>query len=120
MRKIAEAEVPLISWLLSAAGRNESVENLTVSEMEDGGMGSLFFGPTPEKRRFGAAIADCQFLDKDGVTVIAALNTDEEGHLYELDMWRTDFNPLMAWPKTSDITKTTPNPAFQRTASGGR
>jgi hypothetical protein len=120
MRKIAEAEKPLISWLLSASRRNESVESLTVSEIKDGGMGSMVFDSAHEDRRFGETISECQFVDRDGVAVIASLNTDQQGKLYELDMWRTDFKPLIAWPESSAITKTTPNPSFQRTASGSR
>ncbi|BEP94544.1 hypothetical protein GmRootA79_29280 [Acidovorax sp. A79] len=120
MRRITDPEKPLISWLLLAAGRNEQVEDLTVSEMDDGGMGNMTFGPAHEKRRFGQTIADCQFVDKDGVTVIASLNTDEKGQLYELDVWKVDFNPLLVWPKISDITETTPNPSFERTVFGGR
>lgn len=112
MRSIADPEKPLISWLLAAGVRNELVEDLTVAEADDGGMGSMVFGPGQEMRRFGQTIAECQFLDEDGVLVIASLNTDERGGLYELDIWRVDFKPLKGWPKLSDISETTPDRLF--------
>jgi hypothetical protein len=30
--------------------------------------------------------------------VIASLNLDTEGRLFELDAWKTDFNPLVHLP----------------------
>ena len=38
------------------------------------------------------------FTDEDGVKVIASLNVDSDGHLFELDIWKTDFSPLLRIP----------------------
>ncbi|WP_420885213.1 DUF6984 family protein, partial [Candidatus Symbiothrix dinenymphae] len=37
-------------------------------------------------------------VDEDGVDVIASLNIDDTGDLYELDIWKTDFSPLIKLP----------------------
>ena len=72
--------------------------NLLVEEMNDGGMGSLLLSPrpsTPRARRFGKQAADCRFLDADGVVVIASLNLDKAGELFELDIWKVNYAPLI-------------------------
>jgi hypothetical protein len=33
------------------------------------------------------------FKDIDGTPVSAALNVDQQGNLYELDIWKVDFSP---------------------------
>jgi hypothetical protein len=74
------------------------LDSLEVQEMSDGGMGSLYFVATtrtPEQRRFGQRIAEIQFNDADGVAILASLNIDKDGDLYELDVWKTDFTPVV-------------------------
>lgn len=70
--------------------------------MNDGGMGSLYLFPNGviiEKRSFGKCVSTCQFTDKDGVEVIASLNVDKNGELFELDIWKTDYSPLISIPE---------------------
>ncbi|WEF32432.1 DUF6984 family protein [Pseudoduganella chitinolytica] len=68
-----------------------------VSDLNDGGMGSVrFLGD--EHRRQGACLAEAEYTDCDGVPVSIALNVDEDGRLYELDMWKVDFAPLREYP----------------------
>lgn len=84
--------IPLFDW------ENE----LLVSPMNDGGMGSLYLYPpdvTEDKRRnFGYQISEYVFKDIDGIDVISSLNLDENGLLYELDIWRIDYNPVIQLP----------------------
>lgn len=78
-----------------------------VVEMSDGEMGSLKFARTDgEEHRLGKTISRAEFMDEDGVTVSVVVNLDEDGHLYELDVWKVDFSPLKRWPKTKDIVVT--------------
>jgi hypothetical protein len=49
----------------------------------------------PEQRRLGQRIAEMQFDDADGVAILASLNVDKEGDLYELDVWKTDYTPVI-------------------------
>ena len=64
-----------------------------VEEMSDGGMGSLLFAGSVD-RRFGECIGEAEFNDADGVLVSVALNVDQRGELFELDLWKVDFSPL--------------------------
>lgn len=59
--------------------------------------GSLIMYPkgvSENGRTLGVQASECQFLDLDGVPVIAALNLDAHGNLFELDLWKTDFSKV--------------------------
>lgn len=77
-------------------------DELLVTPMNDDGMGSLTLYPKGvnegPKRFMGACISEIMFKDKDGIEIIASLNTDNNGNLYELDIWKTDFSPLIELP----------------------
>ena len=100
-RKATKAELLLISFLVKKANlilNDNWQEDLTVSPMDDGGMGSLILDLDSDtdadpKRTMGSQASECSFLDEDGMVVLAALNLDKNGKLFELDLWRVDFNP---------------------------
>lgn len=100
MRHTTDKEIALLEELISKANIDISPDwkdNLLVSNLSDEGMGSLSLYPSGmacKKRKFGSQVSDCQFKDIDGVAVIASLYLDEEGDLYELDIWKTDFGTL--------------------------
>ena len=76
-------------------------EGLMVRSMDDGMMGSLYLYPRGKiitGRKFGRQISDFQFTDVDGIEVIASLNVDSGGNLFELDIWKTDFGKLIELP----------------------
>ena len=81
---------------------SNSKNDLLVCPINDDGMGSLTLYPKGineiPKRYMGACISEIMFKDKDGIEVIASLNTDNNGNLYELDIWKTDFSPLIELP----------------------
>jgi len=102
IRHLKDSEKTLIRLLLQqGVGGPPSVtrlDSLEVQEMSDGGMGSLYIvwpGKDAQARRFGRRIAELQFNDADGVAVIASLNVDKEGDLFELDIWKTNFEPVI-------------------------
>ena len=66
--------------------------------MKDGGMGSLLFYSKTKEPKFGKTAAEYWFKDSDGIDVTARLNLDQNGELYELDVWKTDFSKLKKWP----------------------
>jgi len=69
---------------------------LKVKPMSDGDMGSLLLYPNGINnsiRVFGERISEYQYKDIDGVDIIASLNVDSNGDLFELDIWKTDFSP---------------------------
>lgn len=105
MPKPSAEMIPLLRHLLRV-GAPEHLETCTeigMEPMEDGGMGSHRFTGVGEEGRVGRTVAECEFTDEDGVTVSAALNVDQRGRLLELDIWKTDFSPLMRWPLEDGI-----------------
>ncbi len=77
-------------------------EGLLVRPMDDGEMGSLLLFPRGEiieNRTLGEQVSDFQFTDTDGVEVIASLNLDSKGNLFELDVLKADFSPLIKFPE---------------------
>ena len=87
----------LISRIKDCAISKDWSARLMVADMDDGRMGSLRLYPgglDAVDQTFGAQASECQFIDEDGVEVIASLNLDQFGDLYELDIWKTDFEKL--------------------------
>jgi hypothetical protein len=78
------------------------IQRVKVCPMNDGGMGSLDLH-VPEspkgQRAYGSTVAEVRFKDEDGVDVIASLNVDEQSIPLELDLWKTDFSPLIRIPE---------------------
>lgn len=78
------------------------LDALQVRGMDDGGMGSLEFMSMNRQRGRSRGVVVCaaavQFTDEDGVEVIASLNASENGVPFELDIWKTDFSPLIRIP----------------------
>jgi hypothetical protein len=88
----------LSAQLGDAAPWVDRLDSLRVQDMPDDGMGSLYFASDTkvlEGRKFGRRVAELQFDDADGVVILASLNVDTVGELYELDIWRTDFKPVI-------------------------
>lgn len=103
-RKPKNQEVKLITLLLNKSGLSfpdDWYKKLLVRQMNDGEMGSLYLFPEGniiENRSFGEQISEYQFKDSDGVDVIASLNIDDNGELFELDIWKTNFEKLIQLP----------------------
>lgn len=90
--------IRLSAQLGDAAPWVDRIDSLRVRELSDGGMGSLYFSSDTERsegRKFGWRVAELQFDDADGVAIIASLNVDTGGELFELDIWRTDFKRVI-------------------------
>lgn len=76
------------------------VESLRVSDMDDGGMGSLLFDTTKPHRIFGRALSEGCFKDEDGFPVLVAIYLDMEDEIFELDSWKVDFSPRRRLPES--------------------
>jgi hypothetical protein len=104
MRKLLSSELAFIRHMLKGTRDEErialSLPDRFVEEMDDGEMGGLTFTSSKDNRSLGEALAQKEFVDQDGVTVIATLNLDGDGELYELDMWKVDFSPLKSFPRS--------------------
>lgn len=102
IRKLHKEEERLLFFLVNKSDIQIPTSLLTeirVKPLKDGGMGSLLLIPKgltfDSERFFGKRISECQFIDKDKINVIASLNIDDKGNLFELDIWKTDFSPLI-------------------------
>ncbi|MFZ6663659.1 DUF6984 family protein [Peijinzhouia sedimentorum] len=103
-RLISEKESKLLEILIRNSGLEMSEDwksKLLVRSMDDNDMGSLLLfpnGEVKEGREFGGQVSEFLFKDIDGIEVIASLNIDKEGNLFELDIWKTDFSSLRNFP----------------------
>jgi len=108
-RLLSENERSLVSSLIDASEPKWShlkseLTSIEVSEMDDGGMGSLKFeAENEDSRQLGGSICEAEFTDDDGVEVFIALNVDQQDRLYELDVWKVDFNKLISLPKKDEL-----------------
>lgn len=104
MRPITEQEYPLIAYLFECAGLVVDLGTLKVQPMTDEGMGSLQIERMDASPLFRRCESECEFLDADGVLVVAALNADAAGQPMEIDIWKVDFSALRQWPDRSQIS----------------
>ena len=51
---------------------------------------------------YGGEIAEAAFQDADGVPVSITLNVDKFGDLFEMDVFKADFSPLIRYPDLDD------------------
>lgn len=75
------------------------LDDLTVSDMDDGGMGSLRVGPGDKDRRFGRQLVEGWYLDSDETPISVSINIDQFGELYEVDSWKVDFSKRIILPR---------------------
>jgi hypothetical protein len=109
-RKLSREENALLIALLRGKDQDphlvESLKDLAVREMNDGGMGSLLLLPEgleDTARSFGKQLVLGEFIDSDGVPVSVTVNLDKEGRLYELDVWKVNFEPIKTWPDPQSV-----------------
>ncbi|WP_036059263.1 hypothetical protein [Leptospira sp. P2653] len=79
---------------------------IPVQELSDGHMGSIRFIHDPNEktdRQFGRIWKEVWFYDEDGVIVFAAIILDKTGLVFELEIWKTNFEPLQRYPKREEI-----------------
>jgi len=101
-RDLNKKEYELLKYLLDSVKNNKFIiDNLKVIDMEDGGMGSLYIVSLEnrESRIMEKSIVEKQFYDVDGVPISVSVNIDTNEELFELDIWKADFNPVINYPK---------------------
>lgn len=104
-RKPTSDERRLLSALIKRASfltlSPDWMDQLEVADMSDEGMGSLRLKLTEYRdapKVFSRKVSELQFADLDGVIVLASLNVDPTDRLFELDVWKSDFSPLVRVP----------------------
>jgi hypothetical protein len=108
MRRLTEQEKAVVVAMVrgSSAEREilSMVDETIVQEMEDGGMGSLrFVRLTQSQPRFGRQLREASYRDDDGVSVSITVNLDQDGFLFELDVFKADSSPLRRFPRVSEL-----------------
>jgi hypothetical protein len=98
-RAITNNEAVLIEFLLERIpGVHKKYDVPTqVTEMADGGMGSLLLNERRD-RCFGKDLIQAQYHDSDGTLILVTLTEDNEQDLFELDMWKVDYSPIKEFP----------------------
>lgn len=102
-RPIRTEELEVIRHLLKIA--DDKIERYIpgfVTEMADGGMGSLKFEGNNE-RKYQTGLIGAKYIDKDEVAVFITLNLNDRNELFELDIWKTDFSKLIKFPKPTEL-----------------
>lgn len=103
MRKLKPEEIALITWMIKDKDEGPSIidtlHELIVEEMEDGGMGSLrVIVKGEDNRSFFRELANVDLFDVDKVPVFISIDLDANGHFFELDVFKGDFSPLKEFP----------------------
>ena len=103
-RPLLRGEILIMRTLLDRAYEPKwkavDVEALRVTDMNDGGMGSLQFDTTKPDRIYGRTLSEGWFKDEDGFPVLIAINLDMEDEIFELDSWKVDFSPRRRLPES--------------------
>jgi hypothetical protein len=110
MRLLKTEEASLIKALLMTNSKIAEIivptlDTTFVENMDDGGMGSLFFISCTDdaNRKLGKTLAEAEFLDEDQVPVCVQLNLDNHNQLFELDIWKVDYSPVSRWTNLEQI-----------------
>jgi hypothetical protein len=109
MRTITNNEYDFLLRVENAKGKSLHALGLSstalVEQMSDGGMGSIRFvdqANASSSRTLGEVFAQGEYNDEDGVPVSFTVNLDDDGGIFELDLWRVDFEPLKRLPTETD------------------
>ncbi|WP_342644909.1 hypothetical protein [Mucilaginibacter sp. CSA2-8R] len=104
-RPIREEEILLVSYLVSIAYNKPDGLTIpaTVYTMNDGGMGSIRFTDNDDTSVYQRDLVNAECTDEDGVPIFISLNLNTGNKLYELDMFKGDFNPLKRFPTPHDL-----------------
>jgi hypothetical protein len=108
-REMLDHEITLIRALLGFSKMGTArgfPEEYTVSDYENHLCGSVQLirnGRSLSDRHYGKQIAMAYFTDSDGVLVHVGLITDQDGDLYDLDIWKVDDQKVLEWPLPEQI-----------------
>lgn len=96
-------ETKLIIWMLrdteEGADIIKTLNEIYVSEMRDGGMGSLKVSiEGVDERTFGRELVSVDLIDSDQVPLFISVNLDSNGNFFELEIFKGDFSALRKIP----------------------
>lgn len=107
MRFLRPEEIELLGALLaghqSAKSLLANITETRIRDLKDGQMGSIELAQSYPGRRMSKCIAEADYVDLDGVSVTITVNIDQQGKLFEIDIWKVDFSPLVRYPSPQTI-----------------
>ena len=109
VRELREDELRVLRKMLTqtgvGTGFEEKLASVKVQTMADGEMGSIRFynGRNRSPLDYGGEIAEAAFQDIDGMPVSVTLSVDKTGQLFEMDVFKADFSPLIRYPDLKDL-----------------
>ena len=86
----------VVNYHTTVVGKEDCLFSVDIPD----GMGSLLLipqGQSNTKRLFKAQISEALFKDIDDVDVLISLNIDQNDLLYELDIWKMNYGPLISF-----------------------
>jgi hypothetical protein len=106
-RALSTNELELLKFMLSDKKHNHllnGIGSLRVNELVDGNMGSIrFVSLLNESQAF--CLEKAEFRDAEGSNINVAINADQTGALYEIDIWKYDFTPVVEFPGKSTFVR---------------
>jgi hypothetical protein len=106
-RHFTQPELALVEHLLSALTTPPAylgdLAFRLVQSLDDGGMGSVRVVSDRDDRKFGGVVVEGEFNDDDATPVLVSIIEDQYGSLFEVDVWKVDFSPLIRIPDPSHI-----------------
>jgi hypothetical protein len=99
VRHLRPDEFRFVQILLDGLGQKIATDlgSALVEPMKDGGMGSLKFRSTGPASSH-SILVEADFKDSDGVLVSVVFWVTDSGEADELDVWKVDYSPLIAFP----------------------
>ena len=102
-RKLKNEEIDLITWMIRDTVEGPAIidklKELTVEEMNDGGMGSLKVVVDGNNHRlYSRDLAKVDLFDIDKVPMFISVNLDTKGDFFELDVFKADSSPMKRFP----------------------
>jgi len=112
-RPLRPQELRLAAALVHGTADEAAVSGLLsgarVRDLPDGGMGGVrFLSSSSIHRAFGRTVGEAAFRDEDGTPVSAALTLDQDGALFELDLFKADNSPVRRLPSGADLERLRP------------
>ena len=104
-RQLKPEEYTLLKFMLDQSVHPDlanELESAIVTDMADGGMGSLRFVGN-RSNKMGKVLCEAETVDSDNVPLEISINLDKDGRLFELDIWKVDFSSLQTYPSPSTL-----------------
>ena len=106
-RALSANELELLKFMLSDKKHDHllnGIGSLRVNELVDGHMGSIRFISLLNERQ-ASCLETAEFRDVEGSNINVTINADQTGALYEIDIWKYDFTPVIEFPGKSTFVR---------------